>query len=327
MGHRALPTKELRHRRHLDMTGTCLICGDGMETWAHIFFECSWTSQVWARLVHCGFPYRLAYSIPRDSQVLEFIAQAPAVLRFALWFMWRERNNRVFGNNPNSPFGVAKEILAFFQWWQDTRRRANRFKVGASRVNLQKTVTWNPFHRTGIILHTDGSSMGNPGPSGFGAVLRNHEGEWIEGISGNIDTPTWCTPTNGLSRSAAATAGREDAHPATIVPSESHHNRPVGEPPPSSRWRAAAHGNKPQPFASDWHFTPAQDQPYPQPLLDLAAKGRRSPCCRSARHCLTRMMRRRRLRLSHSHVCPSRSRKTDNNHQRSDSKGWRRSNA
>ncbi|CAA0823413.1 Polynucleotidyl transferase- ribonuclease H-like superfamily protein [Striga hermonthica] len=37
-----------------------------------------------------------------------------------------------------------------------------------------------------MILHTDGSSMGNPGPSGFGAVLRSHEGVWIEGISGNI---------------------------------------------------------------------------------------------------------------------------------------------
>ncbi|CAA0822213.1 Polynucleotidyl transferase- ribonuclease H-like superfamily protein [Striga hermonthica] len=37
-----------------------------------------------------------------------------------------------------------------------------------------------------MILHTDGSSMGNLGPFGFGAVLRTHEGVWIEGISGNI---------------------------------------------------------------------------------------------------------------------------------------------
>ncbi|CAA0815341.1 Polynucleotidyl transferase- ribonuclease H-like superfamily protein [Striga hermonthica] len=37
-----------------------------------------------------------------------------------------------------------------------------------------------------MILHTDGSSIGNTGPSGFGAVLRNHEGVWIEGISGNL---------------------------------------------------------------------------------------------------------------------------------------------
>ncbi|CAA0827813.1 Unknown protein [Striga hermonthica] len=157
-----------------------------METWAHILFECPWTFQVWARLVDCSFPYRLAYSIPRDSQALEFIAHAPAGMRFALWFMWRERNNRVFENNPNSPFVVVKEIISFFQWWQDTRLRADRFKVGASHVNMPKAVTWNPFHCTVMILHTDGSSMGNLGPSGFGAVLRNHEGVWIEGISGNI---------------------------------------------------------------------------------------------------------------------------------------------
>ncbi|GER55882.1 ethylene induced calmodulin binding protein [Striga asiatica] len=36
------------------------------------------------------------------------------------------------------------------------------------------------------------------------------------------------------------------------------------------------------------------------------------------------MTRRRRLRLSHSHLCPSRRRKTDNNHKRSDSNAFHR---
>ncbi|CAA0815416.1 Unknown protein [Striga hermonthica] len=183
---RSLPTKVLRHRRHLETTGACTICGDGTETWVHMFFECPWTTQVWARLVRCGFPYWLAHTIPRDSHGLDFIVNAPVGMRFALWFIWLERNNKVFGNPYNSPFAVVKEILSFFQWWKDARLRADRLMDGVSHDIMPKTVTWNPFYCMGMILHTDGSSMGNPGPSGFGVVLHTHEGVWIEGISGNI---------------------------------------------------------------------------------------------------------------------------------------------
>ncbi|CAA0842636.1 Unknown protein [Striga hermonthica] len=186
IGHWSLPTKELRQRRHLDSTGACTICGDGTETWVHMFFECPWTAQVWAGLIHYGFPYRLAHTTPLDSQALDFIVHAPAGLRFALWFMWVERNNKVFGKPSKSPYAVVRDILSFFQWWRETRRRADMLMYGASQDSFSKTVTWNPYFCTGMILYTDGSSMGNPGQSCFGAVLRNHEGVWIEGISGNI---------------------------------------------------------------------------------------------------------------------------------------------
>ncbi|CAA0815634.1 Unknown protein [Striga hermonthica] len=186
LGQCSLPTKDLRHRQHLDTTGSCTICGNGTETWVHLFFECQWATQVWARLVRYGFPYRLARTIPLDGHFLEFIVNAPVCMRFTLWFIWLERNNRVFGNSPKSPFAVVKEILSFFQWWKDTRLRAGMLKDGVCHDTMPNTVTWNPCQCTGMILHTDGSSMGNPGPSEFGAVLRTHEGVWIEGISGNI---------------------------------------------------------------------------------------------------------------------------------------------
>ncbi|CAA0832893.1 Unknown protein [Striga hermonthica] len=157
-----------------------------MENWVHMFFECSWTAPVWAGLIYHGFPHRLAHTIPLDSQAFDFIVHAPTGLRFALWFLWVERNNRVFGKPSSSPYTVVRDILTFFKWWQETRRRANRLMDGARRDSSSRTVTWNPYYCKGMILHTDGSSLGNPGPSGFGVVLRTHEGAWIEGISGNI---------------------------------------------------------------------------------------------------------------------------------------------
>ncbi|KAK2458793.1 hypothetical protein QL285_005909 [Trifolium repens] len=37
-----------------------------------------------------------------------------------------------------------------------------------------------------MILNVDGSSIGNPGVSGFGGLIRNSNGAWVHGFSGNI---------------------------------------------------------------------------------------------------------------------------------------------
>jgi ribonuclease HI len=37
-----------------------------------------------------------------------------------------------------------------------------------------------------MILNVDGSSIGNPGVSGFGGLIRNSDGAWVHGFAGNI---------------------------------------------------------------------------------------------------------------------------------------------
>lgn len=37
-----------------------------------------------------------------------------------------------------------------------------------------------------MILYVDGCSLGNPGVSGFGGLLRNDDGAWYCGFAGNI---------------------------------------------------------------------------------------------------------------------------------------------
>ena len=49
-------------------------------------------------------------------------------------------------------------------------------------------VGWKP-PSTGIFkLNTDGASKGNPGKSGAGGLIRNHEGRWVAGFCHNIGT-------------------------------------------------------------------------------------------------------------------------------------------
>lgn len=41
-----------------------------------------------------------------------------------------------------------------------------------------------------VKLNVDGSSIGNPGPSGFGGLIRNSNGEWLFGFYGSCGFTT-----------------------------------------------------------------------------------------------------------------------------------------
>lgn len=58
-----------------------------------------------------------------------------------------------------------------------------------SSVSVQQQprfVRWQ-FPRAGFVaLNTDGSSLGNPGLSGFGGVVRDSQGRWLFGFAGHL---------------------------------------------------------------------------------------------------------------------------------------------
>jgi hypothetical protein len=49
-----------------------------------------------------------------------------------------------------------------------------------------KLVRWNSLGGTGMILNVDGSSIGNPGVSGYGGLIRNSGGAWVHGYYDNL---------------------------------------------------------------------------------------------------------------------------------------------
>ncbi|GAU39617.1 hypothetical protein TSUD_397060 [Trifolium subterraneum] len=51
---------------------------------------------------------------------------------------------------------------------------------------LPKLVRWNALGGIGMILNVDGSSIGNPGPLGYGGLIRNAYGAWVHGFFGNL---------------------------------------------------------------------------------------------------------------------------------------------
>ncbi|GAU11445.1 hypothetical protein TSUD_344360 [Trifolium subterraneum] len=53
-------------------------------------------------------------------------------------------------------------------------------------TSLPKLVRWNALGGIGMILNVDGSSIGNPGPSGYGGLIRNAYEAWVHGLFGNL---------------------------------------------------------------------------------------------------------------------------------------------
>ncbi|GAU49474.1 hypothetical protein TSUD_91460 [Trifolium subterraneum] len=53
-------------------------------------------------------------------------------------------------------------------------------------TTLPKIVRWNALGGNSMILNVDGSSIGNPGISSFGGLIRNAYGAWIHGFFGNL---------------------------------------------------------------------------------------------------------------------------------------------
>lgn len=60
------------------------------------------------------------------------------------------------------------------------------FKVFGQHVQRKepRQVQWHSPNDNMVKLNVDGSSIGNPGRSGFGGLLRDAHGQWLGGFSG-----------------------------------------------------------------------------------------------------------------------------------------------
>lgn len=62
------------------------------------------------------------------------------------------------------------------------------FKVTGTTVRQSRWVTWHQSEEPVVVVNVDGSSLGNPGPAGFGGLIRMGDGEWCGGFFGSIGT-------------------------------------------------------------------------------------------------------------------------------------------
>lgn len=89
-----------------------------------------------------------------------------------LWWLWRAQNSTC----------IVDDELLLIQIKHNVSSLANLMSLAfhcSSKTSNYRWVTWHPTRDCSIILNVDGSSIDNPGPSGFGGLLRHGDGAWI----------------------------------------------------------------------------------------------------------------------------------------------------
>jgi len=99
------------------LQGTCLLCRNATESRDHLFFSCSFSSEVWE--MSAKSIYKSSYSTDWrhlltkiqenwKDRVESFIARY--IFQVSVYAIWRERNRRKHGRNPNQAAQLVRWI-------------------------------------------------------------------------------------------------------------------------------------------------------------------------------------------------------------------------
>jgi ribonuclease HI len=87
-------------------------------------------------------------------------------------------------------FCIENEVVPYFTLRTNTENFAQLLKTCFLKQNISpatRMVRWNAQGGNNMILNVDGrSTIGNPGISGFGGLIRNSDGAWVHDFAGNI---------------------------------------------------------------------------------------------------------------------------------------------
>jgi hypothetical protein len=180
----------------------CPLCQQQEETMEHLFNHCNYSEIIWdmgTQVMRRSNRNRASIistvenwdSISYQNPILDRIWQL--LPGFTMWKIWKERNKRIFHSMTSPPLSTWERIMNLIretiksgQWSQEDLKcnpgeihilqtwqlnlTGERQNNGVTRTN-GSPCTWSPPPTGFIKLNFDGASKGNPGPTGFGAVL------------------------------------------------------------------------------------------------------------------------------------------------------------
>ena len=206
-------TWENLRKRGFQGPSICFLCLHNEECASHLFFLCPFSREIWHRwweawrhgCIHATSLIDFWESLGRPPTKTSFLQIAwmigPILI---LWNLWLERNRRIFCNSKLESSHLWKMILNRLQetiWAKcdmsdnidpgdqvivrnlqlgDNSQRCNpRNRLGQVKQRVCRDGRWSPPLTGFLKINTDGSSRGNPGHSGIGAIGRGSDGGLI----------------------------------------------------------------------------------------------------------------------------------------------------
>lgn len=178
--------------------GLCSCCRAFLETTHHLFLHCSGTWVLWNKVLKRE---GILWCVPGTFSALMMEWKDLAIktdkviwslIPFAMcWSIWKLQNDVIF----NAKVFCVETIWDMHMvrlfwwlkgWWQDCPYSLEQFNMRLERVQCTKkkekariVVPWCSPLLSYVKFNVDGASKGNPGTSGIGGVLRNHQGTML----------------------------------------------------------------------------------------------------------------------------------------------------
>jgi hypothetical protein len=174
----ALPTKSMLSHRGMLQDIFCPRCNADEETTLHCLRDCEFVKCFWKSF---GFTNHTFFQDDNLYSWLRHNIDGPSVFPFlaVVWWLWKARNLLCMEN----------KVMPYFTLRMNTDNYAHLLRKCFFKHYVSpetRMVRWNAQGGTCMILNVDGSSNGNPGISGFGGLIRNSFGAWVQGFVGNI---------------------------------------------------------------------------------------------------------------------------------------------
>ncbi|OMP01064.1 reverse transcriptase [Corchorus capsularis] len=190
LAHDKICTKSLLCHRNISPDLCCDLCPDSEEDAFHIMRNCVLATSIWnlcSSLPSNFFSQLNLFDWLSSNLSSSFFSNGipwNILFSYICWGLWKSRNIRLFQGH----------VLTSSQVFNEYHIKAVEFfHIGlpaAKMVSSLVDVCWNPPPQGWFKLNSDGSSVGNPGSSGAGGIIRKDTGEWFVGYVRKIHCAT-----------------------------------------------------------------------------------------------------------------------------------------
>ncbi|OMO86355.1 reverse transcriptase [Corchorus capsularis] len=187
--HSILSTKLFLHSRKLTLDTSCHNCPGAIETIEHVLRSCQLAQTFW-RSLPCPPALKHLSNAPFHDWVTGNLRSKLPFCRhnvpwsfifiYAIWELWLLRNAAIFKNSSPNPKAAESAIFKDVEFYAMAGFKCK------SLSPVFVPVKWHPPQIGWFKLNSDGSFIGNPGRGGVGAIIHNHEGNWVTGSHRSI---------------------------------------------------------------------------------------------------------------------------------------------
>ncbi|CAJ2633416.1 unnamed protein product [Trifolium pratense] len=178
--HGSIPTRDVLHHRRVCTSNLCPRCLTGSETIEHCLFHCVEAVCVWKTY---GLDSTLSFLQGGDpfSWSRRVYSSHGSIIFIIMWVVWCARNDFLFNNHRSNMHESVAKIHSLLS----CRTSAFDTQLLDSIPSIHpRQVSWSRPAEGTICLNVDGSLLGSPQTAGFGGLIRNNVGAFLEGFYG-----------------------------------------------------------------------------------------------------------------------------------------------